>query len=226
MLRLRRNDPVLSARARWEAKWSPAWTTTLGAIFFSITHPENLTAANVANNNRGNSRTAAGVLRHGFRPIYGDLALTHWLESFPGFPGRFPVSLQGEYLHNSAAPRDRRGFGAGLIAGKAGPASAWEASYRYTELGADAWYEEFLESDYGAYYASVPPGWNNDPLSTAGGHGGGTNVRSHTFRFSFSPRDYLLISTNLFFNRLLRPYPRGSREGEATRLQVESTMRF
>ncbi|MBI5771478.1 MAG: hypothetical protein HZA93_27130 [Verrucomicrobia bacterium] len=72
----------------------------------------------------------------------------------------------------------------------------------------------------------MPPGWNTDPASTAGGHGGGTNLRAHALRLGYSLRDYLLFTTNLFLGDLLRKYPAGATDTASTRLQLETTVRF
>ena len=61
-----------------------------------------------------------------------------------------------------------------------------------------------------AYYRTVPPGWNTDPASLAGGSGNGSNTRSHVVRTSYSPRDYLLFSANLFLNDLAHRPPGNS----------------
>jgi Putative porin len=220
-------DPwLLAARARWEAQWSPAWSSALGVGWLGVTHAAALTAANVANNNRGNTRSAAGVLTRDYRPFYAEASVTRVLDRAPGYAGKFPVTLHAELLHNSAAPADSEAWTAGLALGRSGKAGQWELSYRYLRIEADAWFEELIEGDFGGYYRSVPPGWNTDAASLAGGFGGGTNIRSHVFRTSYSPKDYLLFSANLFLNDLIRPYPARAPDTRAKRLQLETLLRF
>ena len=65
-------DPLLlAARARWLAQWQPTWSTTLGLAHLALTHPAALTAANIANNARGNTRTAAGDKTRNGRGAFG-----------------------------------------------------------------------------------------------------------------------------------------------------------
>lgn len=220
-------DPwLLAARARWEAKWDSDWTTSLGVGQLRITNGAALTAANVANNNRGNTRTPAGVLSYAYRPFLAEASVTRFLGGVAGYPGNLPLTLHADALHNSGAPAQRNAFSAGLTLGKAGKAGQWEVSLRHLRIEADAWWEEMLDGDYGAYYRSVPPGWNTDATSLAGGHGGGTNIRSESIRTSFSPTDYLLFSANLFLNDLVKRVPAGSNDTAARRLQLEGLIRF
>ena len=220
-------DPfLLAARARWDAQWQPVWSTTLGLAHLVITHPATLTAANIANNERGNTRTAAGVLVHDYRPLVAEAAVTRLLAHAPGYPGKFPVTVGAEFLHNPGAPAQRDAWTAALTLGRSGKAGQWEFGYRYVRVEADAWFEEMLEGDYAAYYRTVPPGWNTDPASLTGGPGNGSNTRSHVFRTSYSPRDYLLVSANLFLNDLaLRP-PGNPADTSAKRFQLETLVRF
>jgi hypothetical protein len=220
-------DPwMIAVRGRWERNWGGDWSTVLGGGRLVITHPEALTAGNVANSNRGNTRTPAGLLAHGLRPFYAEAAVTRGIGGVPGFAGKFPVTVAGDFIHNPAAPAQRDGWSLGLTLGKAGAAGQWEAGYRFMRIEADAWWEELLDADHAGYYRSVPPGWNNDPASLAGGHGGGTNIRAHIVRLGYSPRDYLLFTTNLFLGDLIRKFPAGANDTGTTRLQVETTVRF
>lgn len=220
-------DPLLlAARARWDAQWQPTWSTTLGLAHLVLTHPAALTAANVANNERGNTRTAAGVLVHGYRPFFAEAAVTRLLDHAPGYPGKFPVTVGAEFLHNPGAPAQRDAWTAALTLGRSGLAGHWEFAYRYVRVEADAWFEEMLEGDYAAYYRTVPPGWNTDPASLAGGPANGSNTRSHVFRTSYSPRDYLLFSANLFLNDLAHRPPGNSADTGAKRFQLETLLRF
>lgn len=226
-LTLSTRDPLLLAgRARWEAQWDANWSSTAGVGQLTITHGEQLTAANVANNNRGNTRTAAGVLTRAYRPFYAEASVTRLLERAPGYAGKFPITFHADLLHNPGAPAQNDAWSLALTLGKAGKAGQWEVGYRRMRIEADAWFEEMLESDFGGYYRSVPAGWNTDPASLAGGHGGGTNFTSDIFRTSWSPRDYLLFSVNLFLNDLVKKIPAGSTDTAAKRVQLEGTVRF
>jgi len=220
-------DPLLfAARARWEAQWQPTWSTAVGFSHLAITHSAALTATNIANNERGNTRTPAGVLVHDYRPFVAEASVTHLFAGAPGYPGKFPVTMGAEFLRNPAAPTQRDAWSAALTLGRSGKAGQWEFSYRYVRVDADAWFEEMLEGDYAPYYRTVPPGWNTEPTSLAGGPGNGSNTRSHIFRTSYSPRDYLLFSANLFLNDLAHRPPGNATDTGAKRFQLETLLRF
>ena len=70
-------DPYfLGAQARWDAKWSPKWDTTMGVMAFTIYRSDSLINAAVPDVNYGNTREgAAGELDHYFNPVYGDVAV-------------------------------------------------------------------------------------------------------------------------------------------------------
>lgn len=219
-------DPLmLGARARWDAQWNREWSSALGVGQLSITHAALLTAANVANNNRGNTRTAAGVPTSAYRPWLLEATVTRSLDGVAGYPGRFPVSAGLEWLRNPGATSQNEAWSGGMVFGKAGKAGQWEIGYRYLHIEPDAWYEEMLDGDNGAYYRAVPVGWNAD-ASTAGAHGGGSNIRSHAIRTSYSPEDYLLFSANYFINELVRRPAGNASDTGARRVQVEGTVRF
>lgn len=220
-------DPwMFAGRMRWDAQWNSAWSSSLGVGLLSITHGAQLTAANVANTNRGNTRTATGVLVHAYRPFYAEASVTQLLDRAPGYAGKFPVTVQADLLHNPGAPAQNDAWSAGLTLGKAAKAGQWEIGYRYLHIEADAWYEEMLDAEYGGYYRAVPPGWNTDVASLAGGTGGGTNIRSHSIRTGYAPKDYLLLSANLFLNDLVRKIPANSTDTGARRFQLEALVRF
>jgi hypothetical protein len=219
-------DPMMfAARARWEAQWNREWSSVLGVSQLSITHAGLLTAANVANNNRGNTRTSAGVLTAGFRPWVLEATLTRSLDRMAGYSGRFPISAGVDWLRNPGAATQNEAWSGGMVFGKAGKAGQWEIGYRYLRIEPDAWYEEMLDGDNGAYYRMVPVGWNAD-ASTTGAHGGGSNIRSHAIRTSYSPEDYLLFSANYFINELVRRPAGNPADTGARRVQVEGTVRF
>lgn len=220
-------DPLLlAARARWEAQWQSTWSTSLGLSHLVITHPAALTGANIANNERGNTRTASGVLVHNYHPWVAEASVSRLFDHVPGYAGKFPVTFGAEFLRNPGAPTQRDAWSAALTLGRSVKAGQWEFGYRYVRVEADAWFEEMLEGDYGAFYRTVPPGWNTDPASLAGGPGNGSNTRSHVFRSSYSPRDYLLFSANLFLNDLAHRPPGNTSDTGARRVQVETLLRF
>jgi hypothetical protein len=212
-------DPVLSgAQARWDAMWSKHISTSFGVAGFSINNRQELVNGAVPNANRGNTRNANLAPAYDFNPIYADGGITFTLDEFPTYPGAFPITLSGDYVNNPAAPTDNQGYSVGLTLGKAGKKGTWEVAYRWTELQADAWFEELTESDFGAYYQAAPAGG-------AIGYGAGTNVRGHNLKLSYSPYDSLLLSASCFYTDLINKSPAGS-ESKTARVLLDASVKF
>jgi hypothetical protein len=214
-------DPMLIAgQLRWNAKWDDVQrlSSTLGGAYMSILNRDMLVTAAVPNQGRGNTRDAAGALAHGFNVWVGDAGVTYTFESAPLYSGKLPVSITGDYLYNMSAPSDNRSWGAGVTIGKAGKRRTWQFDYRYTRLEADAWYEEFVESDFGAFYVTAPPGGDT-------GYRSGTNVKGHWFKASYSPSDSVTLSVAYFLTDLINPSP-GNLDSCAGRLQVDAVWKF
>src|SRR6185503_17825448 len=128
----------------------------------------------------GNTREAAtGELAYHFNPIYADAGIGYTFDAFPVggmYPGPFPVRLVGDVIHNPAAPTRNSGFSGGVIVGKSGKKGTWDLSWRYRFVEADATYEEFIESDFAAFYPSG-----------GGGVRAGTNLKGHVVKLNYSP---------------------------------------
>jgi len=217
------DDPFFfGAQVRWDAKWNQRLASSAGVAGLSVLNDQNLANGSVPNVNRGNTRNAAGAPQYNFNPIEADLALTYSLDRVPLYPGTFPIKVGGDYIINPAAPSgaDNYGYSAGITFGKAGKKGTWEVAYTYKWLGANAWYEELVDSDFGAYYAGTLP---NSGLGA--GYGAGTNVKGHIVRVAYSPYDSILLSGKVFFTELINPFPAGS-QSAMTRLQVDATWKF
>lgn len=183
------HDPYLyGGQLLWDAKWSPKLESALSISAFNIVNKNNLTEGAVPNNSDGNSRTTGvggGNLRYNYNPIIGGVSTTYKLDSFPGYKGQFPLRVGGEFMKNPAAPTANEGWWAGLNLGKAGKKGTWEIAYKYERLQGDAWYEELVDDDFGAFYAGV------GPRSSKGGWRGGTNVKGHVVKGTYSFTDSL-----------------------------------
>lgn len=217
------NDPYLfGAQVRWDAKWNQKISSTAGVAGLALYNDESLPNGNVPNVNRGNTRNAAGTPAYNFNPIVADVALTYSLDRVPLYPGAFPIKVGGDYMVNPATPSgvDNYGYSAGITFGKAGKKGTWEVAYTYKWLGSDAWWEELVDSDFGAYYAGTLP---NSALGA--GYGAGTNVKGHIARISYSPFDSVLLSGKALFTDLINPVPAGS-ESSMVRLQVNANWKF
>jgi hypothetical protein len=219
------HDPyLLGAQARWDANWSPKFNTTLGAAYLTLCNEENLTNSAVPNINRGNTRNADGNLIYSYQPWIVDAAATYTLASFPFYKGTFPIKVAGDYMVNCGAPSgsDNYGYSVGVQFGKSGKKGTWDLSYAWKWLGANAWWEELVDSDFGAFYAQKdsPPnsGKNVD-------YGSGTNVKGHIVRFAYSPSDSFTLSVKWFLTQLINQFPAGS-DSEMNRLQVDAMWKF
>ena len=199
------NDPLLlGAQLQWDAIWlrkegRKVIETSLGGGFLGVKNPENLGNGAVPNQNVGNTRDAAGNLEYDYNPIVANAAVTYTLENFPMFSGFFPIKVAGEYMHNPAAPHQNSGWWAGVTFGKAGKRRTWELAYKYKYLEGDAWYEEFTDSDYGAYYAVAPAN-----SGRGSGYNAGTNVKGHIVKASYSPYDALTLAVSYTLSDLVK----------------------
>jgi hypothetical protein len=213
-------DPFLyGGQVRWDAKWSPHFNSSVGAAMMTILNDENLINANVPNVNSGNSRNAATAPAVNFNPIIVDAALTYTLDEFPCHKGPFPIRLFGDYINNLATDDRNIGFQGGIMFGKSGKRGTWDLSYRYKYLGGDMWYEEFVDSDYGAFYEAAYP---NSGLT---GYAAGTNLRGHVIRAAYSPTDALTVSLTYYHASNINETPAGS-ESATSRLQVDAMLKF
>jgi hypothetical protein len=225
------DDPaMLGAQARLDSAWSKKVSTSAGVSGFWIKSEESLTSANVPNINVGNTRvpvvppsTAGGYPAYNFNPVVADASLTYTLDKAPWYKGAFPIKVGGEYMNNPAAPSsaDNDAWNAGITFGKAGKKGTWELAYSYKWLGANSWYEELTDSDFGAYYAATPP----NSSRTGAGYYAGTNVKGHIVKASYSPYDPLTLSVKWFLTELINDYGVAG-SSQMNRLQVDASLKF
>ncbi|HTH45931.1 MAG TPA: putative porin [Candidatus Limnocylindria bacterium] len=214
------HDPFLTGgQLVWEAKWTPKLESMFGLGVFSLNNKDNLYIPQTGNPivplvNDGNTRIAskgAYQLAYNYNPIVADGAIVYKLDSFPLYNGAFPIKFMGEYMNNPGAPSNNTGYRAGVTFGKAGEKGHWEISYRYQCLEADAWYDELVDDDNGAFYqtAATFSGYYN---AVTGGPGwrGGTNIKGHFVQFQYSVTDSLTFVFSYYLNTLVQPNPVGS----------------
>jgi hypothetical protein len=223
------DDPfLLGAQVRWDSKLTKALELTFGVSAFMIDNEEALAeppagTAAVPNVNRGNTRNAAGVLTANFNPIVVDAGLTFNLDSFPMYTGPFPIRVVGEYMNNLAESERNQGFAGGVSFGKSGKKGFWDVSYRYKYVAANAWYEEFEESDFSAIRPTIGPGGTLTAVALAAG----TNLRGHYFRTSYSFSDAMTVGLNYI---LVEPITSGGVAKEEDlltgRFQLDAMWRF
>jgi hypothetical protein len=212
-------DPyLLGAQARLDSTWNLQWQSSFGIGAMAISGRDGLNTGNVPDQNRGNTRDGGGNLVNDYNPLLADASVTYNVESFPTYVGTFPIRLGGEFLHNPGADSDNNAFAAGVAFGKASKRGTWELIYRYKYLEADSWYEEFVDSDTGAFYEAAPVGGRS-------GYGAGTNLRGHWIRAAWAPYDSFVFSATCYLFELINEVPPGS-ESETMRLQVDAMWKF
>jgi hypothetical protein len=223
------NDPyLLGAQFRFDSIWNKEFSSSFGLAALGIMSDKNLNApfGSVPNINRGNTRNAPGVagaegqLTYAFNPIVADAAVTYTLARFPMYAGAFPIKVAGDYMYNPAADGKNWAYSAGFTLGKSGKKGLWDLTYTWKYLGGDAWYEEFVDSDSGAFYGAA---WPNSGLGS--GYGAGTNIKGHVIKASYSPFDSVTLSVRWFLADLVRPLP-GVQEYEMNRLLVDAVWKF
>jgi hypothetical protein len=229
------DDPYMAGfQLLLNSEWSKKVSTSFGIGWMKIFNPEQLTTASVPNVNVGNSRyTSVTVDSSGktntnyalsdeFKTIIADASVTYTVDKAPFYNGAFPITLSGEYLDNCGASsgQDNIGWSATLQFGKASKRGTWEFDYTYKWLGANAWYEETVDSDFGAYYQA-----KQTSAGVGAGYGAGTNVKGHILRLAYAPYDQLLLSGKLFLTDLINPIPSGSQSG-MMRIQIDAMLKF
>ena len=225
---------LLGAQVRFDSVWNPKIQSSVGLTALAITGEEGLAGApgapynGVPNMNRGNTRTptvggVGGDLVHSYNPVIADASFTYNLESFPMYTGMFPIRLAGEFMHNPGADNaagsdDNNAYSLGVTFGKSGKKGLWDLSYRYKVLEADAWYEELVDSDFGAFYETAQVGGSS-------GYGAGTNIRGHIVKANYSPTDALTIGLTYFMTQTINESPVGS-DSDMGRLQLDAVWKF
>lgn len=216
------SDPFLyGAQLRWDSVWTPRWSSSMGVAGYALANADRLVSSAVPDQNGGNERDPAGRLANAYNPVVADASVTYTLDSFPMYKGAFPVKLGGEYMNNPAANNANEGYWVGVFLGKSGKKGAWDLSYRWKELQGNAWYEEFVDSDYGAYYTSASAAM---PRSSAGGYAAGTNVRGHIIKASYSPYNSLTLGVAYLLTEVIdQPTAKSEQTG---RLQIDASLKF
>ena len=113
----------------------------------------------------------------------------------------------------------------GITLGQLGRRGTYEISYRFANVEADSWYEEFTESDFGGYYEGQPRGSN----LLNGGYGSGTNVRGHVIRVVYALTDSFSLGATVYFSELIHELPAEpsiNANSRAVRVQVDGNWKF
>ena len=226
-------DPFLyGGQISWNAKWTEKWATSAGLGAFAIVSPDQLSNANVAQNNQGNTRTvqtiyypaspyyAAGsstittLAYRTYTPLIADASVTYTADTFPFYTGPFPIKFAAEFMNNPGAPKDNNGFWVGVTLGKSGTKRTWDLSYRYEYLEADAWYDQLVDDDNGAFYATSA----YSSYTGSAGWYGGTNIKGHLVKLNYSLTDSLTFSVTCYLNSLINLPPQNANSGYVVNL--------
>lgn len=201
------HDPyVAGAQLLLDSKWTSKVESSIGVAAFDVANKDSLSAKVQPFYNSGNTRDAAtGLLKYNFNPVIGTASATYKRDSFPFYPGQFPIKVMGEYMDNPGAPANNKAYRAGLLFGKAGRKHAWEVGYRYQRSEADSWFDALVDDDNGAFYATGNPQLAG--TGKANGWFGGTNVRGHMVHVTYSFTDYLNFTFLCYLNDLIIDAP-------------------
>lgn len=197
-------DPyLLGAQVVYDAKWTPKLESSLSAAFLAIQNKNNLTVAAAPDISGGNLHSDATAPAFNFHTVVLGGSTTYKLDHFPLYHGAFPVKLGGEWMRNLSSPIENEAWNAGITLGKAGHKGLWEVSYKYELLRGNAWYEELVDDDFGAYYSAASVARNAGP-----GFKGGTNARGHVLKGVYNFTDAFSGTMTLYFTELVNnPFP-------------------
>ena len=210
---------MFGAQARFESKWTPKLQTSFGVSYYDLMNKAGLVTANLPDQNAGNWRTG-GALDASFNPWVVDASVTYLLDSVPLYNGAFPIKIAGDYIDNpSAHGHENYGYSAGVTFGKAGKKGLWEVSYRYKYLGANAWFEELVDSDFGTYYGTSAGHYG------VSGYKAGTNVKGHIFKLAYNFTDSLSLGATYFLTELIDKTGQTAKS-DTGRLQVDASLKF
>lgn len=215
------HDPYMgAAQVAWQGNWTSNLLSEVKVAVFGISNKEQLDNTNVPNINVGNSRKDSGQLLYNFNPIVIGSSLTYFLNGGRIYPGKMPITVEGEYVNNPAAESKNSGWTAALILGKTAKKGTWAFEYRIYWMEPDAWYEEFMYDDSISYYPATFKGYGRGP-----GVYGGTNQRGHYLGFSYAITDYLSMAVRLIINRPLY-LPVSYDKDNAYHFQADAMLRF
>ena len=191
-------DPFLSGvQIIWDAKWTPAISSSLGVAAYDIANKGSLVNVPPYDNNLGNALGAATNFISNYNPIVVSGNVTYTLDKFPLYNGAFPVKLAGEYMNNPATTGNNIGWWGGVTFGKSGKKGAWDISYRYQQLDANAWWDQIVDDDNVAvFYPAYTPG-SSTTLT------GGTDIKGHLVKFNYSLTDALTFTFTCYANSLI-----------------------
>ncbi len=215
---------LYGAQTLWNADWTHHVSSSLGVAAYDIVNRDLLTTSQVYAYNSGNSLGTGGSPLYNLNPVVVDASVTYSLDSFPLYPGKFPIKLAGEYMINPAAPgsggtaggepNGNQGYNVGVTFGHADKKGTWDIGYRYQALDANAWYAQIV---------------NDDNLIFAGAAGsfpGGTNIKGHLFTADYALTDALLFSFTCYVNSMIGNTSPGGARSSALHMMADLMWKF
>jgi hypothetical protein len=180
---------------------------TVAATYYNFTNIQN-NNLDQATCNPGNTRTSAcasplgatGVLLNDYNvlDVTGHVAFK---------AGALPVAVMGDYLLNTANPKDAlgqetddTGYQVGFIVGKAAEAKTWELAYFHKVVGTDATLADLADADFGS---------------------GGTDRRGDIVWVAYNPAKYLQAKAKYVDTEKLSPG-----QDDVKRLQADLVVKF
>ena len=141
-----------------------------------------------------------------------------------GYVGKnLPVTVYGDYVYNIASSHTgsdgmNDGWLVGVKLGQAKKQGQWELGYYYESLGANAFLDAFVDSDFGY---------------------GGTNNEGHIIKAGYAVTDYMMLNVSFWVveNRddFVQNAPNvpggavisgGDQRHSTNRIQVDASMKF
>jgi|TARA_B100000959_G_scaffold274632_1_gene326828 hypothetical protein len=172
----------------------------LGVAAYNLFNKES--ALEDGGGNKGN--TGGDAPTNNMNPFIVDGALTYKLDSFPMYPGAFPISVGGTYINNPGADNKEEGYLVTVKFGKAKKVGAWEVGYQFRELQADSLYDNWVADDYGAY------GVGGD----SNAYYGGTDVRGHAVHIKYQLTDSMQCAARVMRTEAITTDSHGTIRGQ------------
>jgi hypothetical protein len=208
------HDPaMLGEQLAFNSKWNANWSSSVGIAAFQLLNRDQLTTNNVPFNNQGNTRTSTGALVYSYTPVIADASVTYTFDTAPFYNGPFPVKFAGEYMNNTAISQNNNGYWAGITFGKSGTRKTWDLTYRYEYLQANAWYDQMVDDDFGVYY-------KNGMTGGGSGYFGGTNVKGHLVKLTYSFTDAVSFTFSAFANTMINAAVTGNKQPTTETLRI------
>lgn len=182
----------------WNATWTPHVATSAGLSVYGFGDQRSIGLKNPGtatpyDTNLGNT-IAGGTFARNYSPVVGSGNLTYTFDSFPFYPTAFPVRVGCEFMENPSAGSNNKGWWGGVTFGKAAKKGTWDISYRFQYLQADAWWDQIVDDDNIAFFATS---------ATAGTAVGGTDVKGSLIKADYALTDGLMFSFTCYANSII-----------------------